>query len=138
MVSKTGHVNVTVSDDLMESPAIRDVLKQVTNLGILLPHREGVAAYLLEHAGLANMLVELCTKVRAAFESQAELSLKRYDDPELEDQYLTLYVRQEKYSKDMIDRIEAVSADLHEQLASVSGYFLITTDFARPRGANGV
>ncbi len=49
-----------------------------------------------------------------------------------------LYVRMEKYDARILERIEAVSVQYEDQLAQVSGYLLVTTDFRRPRRNHGV
>jgi hypothetical protein len=87
---------------------------------------------------LAELLDEMCTKVSEAFGPPAELSLEIYTDPEIDDHYLTLYVRQADYPSDIIDHIDAVCINFHRRLEGSSGYFLVTTDFRRPRGVNGV
>jgi hypothetical protein len=67
-----------------------------------------------------------------------ELALEVYKAPEIDDRYLTLYIRQEKYQSGIIDRIEAVTSQFMAQLEAASGYLLITTDFRRARGNNAV
>jgi hypothetical protein len=57
-----------------------------------------------------------------------------YSDPELADEYLTLYVRQEEYSADIMDRIDAIAAKHLAELDGANGHLLLTTDFRRPRG----
>ncbi len=111
-----------------------DILNHLAEHDILLPQRDDLEAYLAMHPDLSGLLDEMCTKVRVAIGSTAELSLEKYSDPEIDDSYLTLYVRQESYPPDIIDRIDAVCADFHRRLEVVSGYFLVTTDFRRPRG----
>ena len=67
------------------------------------------------------------------FGGSAQLSLELYQDPEVEDSYLTLYVRQEPYDADILDQIEDVSRLFDAELATLSGWLLITTDFGAPR-----
>ena len=86
---------------------------------------------------LVKLLPAVCCKARHLFGSDNELSLELYKDPEFEDRYLTLYMRQEEYLPDTMDRIEAVRRQFDEALENVSGQLLITTDFRRPRGPNG-
>jgi len=114
------------------------VLQQLNAQGILLPKRDELETYLDRHAELASLLDDMCKQARAAFGRTAELSLEVYNDPEIVDRYLTLYVRQDSYPSDIIDRIDAVCAGFHRSLESASGYFLVTTDFRRPRGADAL
>lgn len=115
-----------------------DVLDQLATHDILLAQRDDLEAYIAMHPELAGLLNDMCKKIRATFGPAAELSLERYIDPEIDDQYLTLYIRQGAYEPDIIDRIDAVCAEFHGPLEAASGYFLVTTDFRRPRGANAL
>ena len=115
---------------------IGDILSQLAGHGILLSKRDDLQAYLAEHADLAGLLDSVGRKVRAAFGPTAELSLELYNDPDIDDRYLTLYVRQEPYASDIIDRIEAVCDEFLPQLEAASGFFLVTTDFRRPHAAD--
>jgi hypothetical protein len=109
-----------------------DILDQLCSHDVLLSRRHDLEAYLVEYPDLASILGDVCEKVRAAFGSATELSLELYRDPEIDDRYLTLYLRQESYSSDFIDRIDAVCAEFHSRLETAEGYFLVTTDFRRP------
>ena len=115
---------------------VSDALDQLAGHDILLSHRDDLETYLEMHPELAGLLGDMCKKIRAAFGPAAELSLERYNDPEIDDEYLTLYIRQDLYAPDIIDRIDAACADFHRPLEAVSGYFLVTTDFHRVRGSN--
>lgn len=126
MVSKAAHL------------AISDVLDRLANHGLIVPNPIDVESYLAQHPDLAELLDEFCAIIRAAFGTPTELSLEVYDDPEIDDQYLTLYIRQTTYPHDMIDRIDAVCVGFHRKLEAVSGYFLVTTDFRRPKECNGI
>jgi hypothetical protein len=114
------------------------ILKRLSPFEISVPKRTGVVAYIAEHVNLAKLLPKICRQLRQAFGREVELSLELYRDPEIDDTYLTLYVRQEKYDSAIIERIEAVSRQFNDKLEQVSGYLLLTTDFHRPRGNNAV
>jgi hypothetical protein len=97
-----------------------------------------VMDYLDKHRDLTQLLPDICARVREAFGQETELALQLYRDPEIEDCYLTLYVRQERYDPKIIERIEAVSSDFHDLLSAVEGHFLLATDLRRPRGLDAV
>jgi hypothetical protein len=103
---------------------------------IAIPNPEEVSAYLGQHCDLADLLPALCARARNEFGFEAELSLEIYQDPEIEDHYLTLYVRQPAYEEKIIERIEAASYE--EDLADKTGWLLLTTDFGPPRSKHGV
>jgi hypothetical protein len=114
------------------------VLKQLSSEKIAVPKRHEVLAYLTSHKQLAKLLPAVGAQVRHAFGPQAELSLELYRDPEIDDRYLTLYVRQETYDWRIMEKIEAESRQFNERLEQVSGYLLVTTDFRRPRNNNAI
>ena len=67
-----------------------------------------------------------------------ELSLELYKDPEVDDRYLTIYVRQKNYDSEIIKRIDKVSERFDDLLEKVSSFLLLTADSRRPRGKNAV
>ena len=99
---------------------------------ILLQDPATIEKYVATHAGLDSLVDTICQKVREEFGPASELMLQIYEDAELDDQYPTLYVRQEPYDSNIIERIEAVCANFQNTLESTDGYFLVTTDFRRP------
>jgi hypothetical protein len=90
------------------------------------------------HSDLARLLPLVCERARQEFPQPDELAIQVYHDPEFKDEYLTLYIRQQRYEADILARIERLSDALGGQLEQTSGYLLLTTDFASPRNSNGV
>jgi hypothetical protein len=115
-----------------------DIWHRFTNHHIVIPNVSEVGAYLVKHADLAALLPDICGEARHALGAGVELSLELYKDPEIADCYLTLYVRMEKYEPDILDRLHAVSEAFNQRLEDIPGYFLLATDFARPRGNHAV
>lgn len=113
-------------------------LDRLASHDILTPNRDDLETYVALHPELACLLDEICKKVRAVFGASAELSLELYHDLESSDRCVTLYVRQEPYTPDIIDRIETACAEFDRAREAMSGDFLVTTDFRRPRGAHVV
>jgi hypothetical protein len=118
----------------VESANPRDILNRLTRSNILLAKRDEVEEYVAHYPALGSLLDGVCATVRDAFGQGVELSLELYKDPEEQDQYLTLYVREGKYEFGILSRIEAVASQFTAQLETVSGHLLVTTDFRRPRG----
>jgi len=114
------------------------ILKQFSTYCVQIPKRNEVALYLGEHRQLGRLLPEVCAKVRKAIGPNAELSLEVYRDPEIDDRYLTLYVRQTNYDDSTMDRIETIGSQFNSRLEKVTGYLLLTTDFHRPRRKNAI
>ena len=92
-----------------------------------------VRRYLLRHLDMVDPMALIGKVAANRFGGSAQLSLELYQDPEVEDSYLTLYVRQEPYDADILDQIEDVSRLFDAELATLSGWLLITTDFGAPR-----
>ena len=74
-----------------------------------------------------------CERASERFRETAQLSVELYRDPEFDDQYLTLYVRQERYQDDILKAIEGLSGAYEGELSGRAGWFLVTTDFEQPR-----
>ena len=119
-----------------ETPS--DILRRLARHRILTPNVEAVMAYLAVHRQLARLLPKIAAQVRKELGPQVELSLEIYEDPEMDDRYMTLYVRKEKYESDILDRLQAVSEGFNPRLEKVPGYLLLATDFSRPRGIHAV
>jgi hypothetical protein len=100
---------------------------------VLLTNRSEIEAYAATHADAVALLESICAKLRDAFGPHAELSLEMYRDPEQDDEYLSLYVRQQKYQAGILHQIEDVCAPFMPKLETASGNVIITTDFRRPR-----
>ena len=115
-----------------------DPLYSLVPHGVLIPNPREVCAYLNECPDLGALLPAVCAETRREFGPEVELSLELYRDPEIDDPYLTLYVRQQPYDPNIMRRIERVSQQFNPALETVSGYFLIATDFRRPKGIHAV
>jgi hypothetical protein len=112
---------------------IESVLASLCSLQILIPRPAEVRGYLLRSPDLADLLPFIGGVAREGLGIETHLSLEWYHDPEIEDEYLTLYVRQEHYDGHIMDIIERVRSAYEEKLAERSGWLLVTTDFRRPR-----
>jgi hypothetical protein len=108
------------------------VLEACAGHGIRTSNPQEVGRYLTLHPELSALLEPICKKVQLEFGAEVELSLELYQDPESDDSYLTLFVRQVSYDANIIDRIDAACGEFRAQLEIVPGYFLVTTDFRRP------
>ncbi|MCI0379561.1 MAG: hypothetical protein L0215_18280 [Gemmataceae bacterium] len=128
----------TVFKPMEHSVAKPGSLDQCEVNNVLLPNRSEVEQYFAEHPDLAAIVPGICAKVRAAFGATEELSLQLYKDPEIDDQYLTLYVRRQEYKPGIVEEIDRISGQFDGLLETASGYLLITTDFRRPGGTNVV
>ncbi len=116
----------------------QDFVRRLDEHDIIMPETADLAAYLLAHEQLATLLPGICLDARQALGPDVELSLEVYKDPEVDDRYLTLYARKERYEPDILERLQAVNERFCQRLEGVPGYFLLATDFSRPRGTHVV
>jgi hypothetical protein len=101
-------------------------------LGFKFPNPEEVIDYLQKHRGLYDTTLLACVLTEEKFGSYAQISLELYHDPEIDDQYLTVYVRQNEYEPDIIQKINAICKEYAPALTGDEGYILVTTDFHPP------
>ena len=113
--------------------AIESCLSKIREIQVLIPQYNWVYDYLLGHPDMSAILLPVCKAVKEKFRNQAQLSLEVYRDPEIDDEYLTLYVRQEEYDENIMNEIKKVRASFEELLAGKSGWLLTTTDFMAPK-----
>lgn len=100
--------------------------------GIRFPSCDSTIHYILQHQNLFDTILYACISTQEYFGERAQISLELYRDPEIKDEYLTIYVRQSAYESDLIDQIDRLSEKLEEKLADENSWFLITTDFHPP------
>jgi hypothetical protein len=109
--------------------AADNVLADLTAQGIALANETEIAAYLAGHPDLAKVVPSVGAEARKEFGKNVQLTLRLYRDPEIDDCYLSLNVRLQRYDDHAMERIDRVSQSFDEQLCNASGYLLVTTDF---------
>ncbi len=114
-------------------PAIETSLLGLRDiLGFVFPSPGEVVEYLVQNPGLYDVVMYACSMTAEEFGSTAEITLDIFHDPESDDRYLTLYVRQKEYDDDIIARMDRI-CDLYESgLKNISGWLLLTTDYKPP------
>lgn len=131
------HRKLSTAHTLTQMPAdttqIKEVLDELEHSGVMLPQPEPVRGYLLHHPEMVDLLPLVCKLARDRLGLHTELSLEVYHDPEIEDEYLMLYVRQRAYASDILDVIEDINAEYEAALTDKPGWLLVTTDFQPPR-----
>jgi len=114
---------------------IEDTFSELKRLGVKIPSLARVRNYLLNYSDITDILHSVCQSIREYFGCEAEISLEVYEDPEIEDEYLTLYIRAQEYSDSIINKIRDLRKEFGEQLSRTDGWILITTDFKKPQHA---
>ena len=88
--------------------------------------------YLVRHPAVRRPLMEVWSAALKEFRPDAEISVELFSEPDEDDEYLTLYVRQEEYQDDILDRIDAIRAQLRRSPSANTGRVFLTTDFQPP------
>ncbi|MGB9720334.1 MAG: hypothetical protein ACPL28_02490 [bacterium] len=121
---------------LQKSSAISTGIENLFNLlvstKISIPEPAEVRNYLLVYPDMINILLPVFNKITEKFNTSAQISLEVYEDPEINDKYLTAYIRQETYNENIMDLIDEISSECESLLANSTGWLLITTDFQSP------
>ena len=115
------------------TPHMNEVLDEIARAGVLIPCQNDIAAYLQQHPDMTSLVAQLAFAAREQLPRDAQLSLELYRDPEIDDTYLTLYVRQRHYIHNLTKRTHAIMDEFDHELATCSGWLLLTTDYRPPR-----
>ncbi len=112
---------------------VKDVLEVLKAMHVMIPEASEVSEYLLAHSDLSCLIPQICCKLIKTFPEEAKLFLEIYRDPEIHDEYLTIYVRKNVYEEQILDCIDEAMAEFELALGSASGWLLVTTDFLLPK-----
>ena len=125
----------SVSDTFeRKAPVVLErTLKDLVSNSVRIPRRADVSEYLRRHPDMIELVEIVSKRTAQMFSRSGQVSLETYKDPEFEDEYLTLYVRQKHYDQTVLDAINHVGTAYSGQLAEKSGWLLVTTDFQPPR-----
>jgi hypothetical protein len=124
----SGKQSALLEPERMERAA-DSVLGALAAQDIALANGSEIAAYFADHPDLAMVVPSVGVRARKEFGKDAQLTLRLYRDPEIDDRYLSLNVRLPGYDDRTMERIDLVSEPFDEQLCNASGYLLVTTDF---------
>ena len=115
------------------TPEVKDVLEVLEAMHVVIPETSEVSEYLLAHPDLSCLIPPICCKLIKTFPEDAKLFLEIYRDPEIHDEYLTIYIRKNVYEEQILDCIDEAMAEFEPTLGSASGWLLVTTDFLLPK-----
>lgn len=100
---------------------------------VRIPGPDDVRHYLLAHPDMIDFVQSVSSKAWQKCEPPAQLSLEVYRDPELSDEYLTLYVRHSHYDREVLQAIQTLNKESQAEQVEKSGWLLISTDFSAPQ-----
>ena len=104
-------------------------LHDLEKTGVKIVDNAGVKQYLAVHPDMWQPVMNICRTASNFFPIKTQLSLEILKDPEGHEEHLVLYVRQKKYADNIMDIIETIWDKHEEELANMSGWLLVTTDF---------
>jgi len=81
--------NTIVIDNLL---SIETMLEYLASIQVIVTNPEEVCDYLSRYPDIIELVMLACEETRSRFLLSTQLSLELYRDPEIDDQYLTLYV----------------------------------------------
>lgn len=113
------------------SQEIEDLLNWLLENGVRLTDRREIRRYLMNSPDLIEVIPQAVDAAQRYLPG-AQLVLRVYRDPEIEDAYLTLYVRLREYDESVMDKIESAESEFLHLLTDKSGWLLLTTDFEEP------
>jgi hypothetical protein len=87
--------------------------------------------YLLQFTDLLDVTPKVIDVAKKYF-PEAQLVMDVYQDPEINDDHLVLYVRLNHYDKSVIERLRKARAEFRNYLANKKGWIHLTTDFRKP------
>jgi len=92
-----------------------------------------IREYLSQFTGLLDVIPKAVNAAKKHF-PEAQLVIDVYQDPEIADCYLVLYIRLKHYDDSVIERLEKAEAKFLNLLVNKRGWIQLTTDFRESEG----
>jgi hypothetical protein len=96
-----------------------------------------IREYLSQFTGLLDVIPKAVNAAKKHF-PEAQLVIDVYQDPEIADCYLVLYIRLKHYDDSVMERLEKAEAEFLCHLVSKRGWIQLTTDFREPEGEDAL
>ena len=125
-------VPVTHSYDELRRAILVEQLLSILSSRVDVRRPDEVRQYLLKHPDMMGLVHSACNSARGRLQPQTQLLLGLYRDPEIDDEYLTLYVRQSHYEENVLQVIDHLNRESATEKAGKSGWLVISTDFRSP------
>ena len=109
------------------------LLNQLRATGVRIPRPVEVCDYLQRYPDVISSVRNASRMAVAEFADEAVLSMEVYVDPEIDDRYLTLYVRQAALAPNLYERVQRVGESYLREFDGTGGWFLVATDFQPPQ-----
>ncbi len=119
-----------IATDARLQAELTALIQSLREADIDIEEPEQVQRYLRQYPELIAAVQTMSLTARAEF-PDAQLLLTVYQDPETEDQFLSLFVRRDSYDGTEVGRIERLHEE-YRHLSKGKGWFLLLTDFQPP------
>jgi len=120
-LSKRSYEDVSI---VIEIESVLELLAE----NVRLHDSNRIREYLLRFTEIIDVVPRAVDAARRHF-PEAQLIMEVYEDPEIEDCYLVLYVRLKQYDDSIVERLERAEAEFLDHLADKEGWLQLTTDF---------
>ncbi|UUX92970.1 hypothetical protein [Methanoplanus endosymbiosus] len=130
---QTGPGDITYNSSCSYAYTESTLLHLAEYLDMSIPNPGEVIDYITKHPGICDAVLYACLLACEEFIKNSEVSLELYYDDESQDKYLTLYIRQENYADDIIEKMDRICEEFEGELAGQSGWLLLTTDYKPPQ-----
>lgn len=118
-----------------ETSLVREIDAYLENLqreeNLQIENYENVQEYLSQFPNLMEVILIAVRAARKRLPS-AQLILNVYNDPEIEDRYLVIYVRSPVYDDDFMNKLEEAEGEFINDLVDKEGWLQLSTDFRKP------
>ena len=126
-------MSATLIAEAITAQPIEALLEQLCAQGIRIPRPAEVRDYLTRYPDVIASVRNASEVAVREFAGKAVLSLELYVDPEIDDRYLVLYVRQEEIDPNLYEMVQRVSEGYDCELDGSNGCFWVMTDFQPPK-----
>jgi len=107
-------------------------LASLGTMGVSTPDPHAVLDFLTRHPDLIEPVLAIGAEAMRQARSWDTWSIAPYRDPEVDSEYLTLWLRRTDYTDDTLAIVEAIGDLAEARLAGRSGWMLVSTDFRPP------
>ena len=103
--------------------------------GVLVENEDEVAAYLAAHHKLEPFANRLIERVGREIADPKEIEVEIYHDPEINNPYLNIIVRQPAYTAHLMPTLDRIWEETQRQMTPdlTEGTANLTTDFVAPK-----
>jgi len=117
--------------------AIEMLMEWLLARKVRLENHHSIREYLLRFTELLDVIQQTVDAAKKHV-PDAQLVMDVYQDPEIDDCYLALYIRLKHYDDSVVERLEKAEAEFLNQLVHKRGWIQLTTDFREPEEERGL